>query len=123
MDLNPNGPRNGGLPKPPPEHFHSVEFVLQSPHPIYQFKLWRSEYNQVFLLVKDNSNLLRHLKVGNILPMKYHCETSAFETEVCDTQIEKIVNEENGRFRGHHRVELAIVPLAQHPMEQRLTVQ
>ena len=101
----------------PPEHFHSVEFVIQSPHPIYQFKLWRSECNQVFLLIKDNSKLLRHLKVGNILPMKYHCGESAFQTEVCDTQIENIVNEEQGRFRGHHRVELAIVPV-----ENRATV-
>lgn len=103
---------------PLPEHFHSVEFVLQSPHPIYQFKLWRSERNRAFLLIKDSSTLLKHLKVGNILPMKYHYDGSALDTEVCDTQIEKIVNEEQGRFRGHHRVELAIVPV-----EKSVTVQ
>lgn len=102
----------------PPEHFHSVEFVIQSPHPIYQFKLWRSECNQFFLLVKDSSTVLAQLKVGNILPMKYHCGETAMQTEVRDTQIESIINEEEGRFRGHHRVELAIVPI-----ENRAAVQ
>ena len=118
MGLNQCSLQESDYAKRPPEHFHSVEFVLQSPHPIYQFKLWRSDPDHVFLLVKDNSNLLRHLKVGNILPMKYHRGGSAFETEVCDTQIESIVNEQDGRFRGHHRVELAIIP-----EENRATVQ
>ncbi len=103
---------------PPPEHFHSVEFVIQSRHPIYQFKLWRSECNQVFLLIKDSSSLLNQLKVGNILPMKYHCGETAMQTEIRDTQIESIINEEEGRFRGHHRIGLAIVPI-----ENRATVQ
>ena len=111
MCVNQNSLHDGESPKRPPEHFHSVEFSLSSPRPIYQFKLWRTEPDHVFLLVKDNSILLKHLKVGNILPMKYHCGGSAFETSVCNTQIERITNERQGRFRGHHRVELAIVPL------------
>ena len=110
MDFSQNQRQKNRLRTSLPEHFHSVEFVVQSPHPIYQFKLWRSECNQVFLLIKDNSTLLRHLKVGNILPMTYHCCEAAMQTEVCNTQIENIVNEQEGRFRGHHRVELAIVP-------------
>lgn len=89
--------------------YHSVEFVLNSPHPIYQFKLWRTSGNGVFLLVKDNSKLLNQLKVGSILPMKYMSGNAIADAEVRDTQIKRIVNERQGRFQGHHRVELAVM--------------
>lgn len=96
---------------PPPFHsrYHSVEFVLDSPHPIYQFKLWRTSGNGVFLLIKDNSALLPQLKVGSILPMKYMSGNAVADSEVHDTQIKRIVNEHQGRFQGHHRVELTLV--------------
>jgi hypothetical protein len=93
----------------PPANCHSVEFVLDSPHPIYQFKLWRSECNCVFLLVKDSSEILPQLKIGSILPMKYLSCESLGPMEVRKTEIKNIINERKGRFEGHHRVELAIV--------------
>ena len=93
----------------PPTHCHSVEFALDSPHPIYQFKLWRSEYNCVFLLVKDNSELLPQLKIGSVVPMKYLSSDAMGAMEVRNTEIKNIVNERKGRFEGHHRVELAII--------------
>lgn len=93
----------------PPAHCHSVEFVLDAPHPIYQFKLWRSECNCVFLLVKDSSEILPQLKIGSILAMKYLSGESLGPMEVRKTEIKNIVNERKGRFEGHHRVELAIV--------------
>lgn len=93
----------------PPTHCHSVEFVLDAPHPIYQFKLWRSEYNCVFLLVKDSSEVLPQLKIGSVLPMKYLSGEPMAPMEIRKTEIKNIVNERKGRFEGHHRVELAIV--------------
>ncbi len=93
----------------PPAHCHSVEFVLDAPHPIYQFKLWRSECNCVFLLVKDSSEVLPQLKIGSILPMKYLSGEPLAPMEIRKTEIKNIINERKGRFEGHHRVELAIV--------------
>ena len=93
----------------PPAHSHSVEFVLDAPHPIYQYKLWRSECNRLFFLVKDSSQVLPQLKIGSILPMKYLSGESLGPAEICKTEIKNIFNERKGRFEGHHRVELAIV--------------
>jgi len=93
----------------PQTQYHSVEFALNSPFPIYQYKLWRTSGNGVFLLVKNDSTLLPRLKVGNIVPMKYLGGNSMRHVEIRDTQIKKIVNERKGRFQGHYRVELAIV--------------
>jgi hypothetical protein len=92
-----------------PMHYHSVEFALDPPFPIYQFKLWRAEQDRFFLLVKDNSALLPQLKEGRIVAMKYMSAKSRGRMDVRHTRIKRIVNEGNGRFQGHHRVELAIV--------------
>jgi len=102
----------------PPAHCHSVEFVLDAPHPIYQFKLWRSECNCVFLLVKNSSQVLPQLRIGSILPMKYlTCEPQE-PMEVRETEIKNIINERKGRFEGHYRVELAIVASQSDPAVQ-----
>jgi len=102
----------------PPAHCHSVEFVLDAPHPIYQFKLWRSEFNCLFLLVKNSSEVLPQLRIGSILPMKYlSCEPRE-PMEVRETEIKNIINERKGRFEGHYRVELAIVASQLEPAVQ-----
>lgn len=89
--------------------YHSVEVPMNELQMAYQFKLWRSDHNCMFLLVKDNSDILRQLKVGHILPMKYYGGNALAQTEIKRTQIQNIINEQQGRFRGHHRVELTII--------------
>ena len=90
--------------------FYSVEFPLGDVQPLYQFKLWRSDRNAFFLLAKETSNLVSHLKVGRIVPMKYYSENAMQTAEVHHTQITEIVKETQGRFSGHYRIELNIVP-------------
>ncbi len=63
-----------------------------------------------FLLVKDGSDLISQLKVGLIVPMKYYSENAMRTIEVRNTQIMEIVNETCGRFIGHFRIELDIIP-------------
>lgn len=89
--------------------YYSVEFTMNAQHPVYQFKLWHSDHNILFLLVKENSKLLPQIKVGHILPMKYYKDDSHHPTEVRKTQIREIVNETHGRFKGHYRIELEII--------------
>jgi hypothetical protein len=89
--------------------YHSVEFTLDATYPAYQFKLWHSESNSMFLLAKNNSGVLPQLKVGNVMPMKYYDACAAGKTEVHDTRIRQIVNETRGRFQGHCRIEIAMI--------------
>ena len=89
--------------------YHSVEVPMDELPLAYQFKLWRSNHNSMFLLVKENSDILQQLKVGNILAMKYYGSNALARSEIKKTQINNIINEQQGRFRGHHRVELTII--------------
>ena len=93
----------------PQPNFYSVEFPLNVTQPIYQFKLRQSRDNTFFLLVKNGSDLVSHLKVGHVMPMKYYCEDTKRSIEVHNTQIMEIVNETHGRYRGHFRIELDIM--------------
>ncbi len=89
--------------------FHSVEFALDTPQPLYQFRIWRSVHNKPFLLVKENSAVLSGLKVGHIIPMKFYSSEALRQAEIRSTQIRQIINEKQGRFQGHYRVEIDIL--------------
>jgi hypothetical protein len=107
-----------GKPIPLLPNFYSVEFAMDSPHPVYQFKLWHSGRDALFLLVKENSELLKQLKVGHVMPMKYYSDDSHQPTQVRKTQIRQIVSETHGRFQGHYRIELEILEKPSMPMMQ-----
>lgn len=107
MDPYPNSSVN--YQAHPFNDFHSVEVAMEKLPLTYQFKLWRSDHNSLFLLIKENSKILSQLKAGNILPLKYYSSNALSHSEVKRTQIEKIIDEKQGRFKGHHRVELTII--------------
>lgn len=89
--------------------YYSVEFALKAPYPVYQFKLRHSDSNTLFFLVKENASILSELKVGHIWPMRYYSDETLFETKVHKTQILNIIKEKKGRFRGHCRIQLAVI--------------
>ncbi len=93
-----------------PPNYHSVEFALDTSYPVYQFKLWHPDHDSMFLLAKRNSAVLPELKEGRIMPMKYYSDDAVHTVEVHNTRISKMVDETQGRFRGHCRIELSIVP-------------
>lgn len=93
----------------PQPNFHSVEFALNTSYPVYQFKLWHPDHDAMFLLAKRNSAVLPELKEGRVLPMKYYSDDAVGSVEIHNTRISKMVDETRGRFRGHWRIELAII--------------
>ncbi len=92
-----------------PPNYHSVEFALDNSYPVYQFKLWHPDPKSMFMLAKRNSAVLPVLKEGQVLPMKYYREDAVRHIEVHNTRIHRMTDETQGRFRGHWRIELAIV--------------
>jgi hypothetical protein len=89
--------------------FHSVEFLSPEIQVLYQFKLWNSESEPLFVLVKKESNIIGFLKTGNVFKMKYYSTDSACPTKYLPTQIEDITKEDQGRFKGHYLVRLSIL--------------
>ena len=90
--------------------FHSVEFLSPEIQILYQFKLWNSESEPLFVLVKKESDIIGFLKTGNVFKMKYYSSDSKCPTKYLPTQIEDITKEDQGRFKGHYLVRLSILP-------------
>jgi hypothetical protein len=78
--------------------------------PIYQFKLHpHSSLNGVYVLIKDNSKILKHLKSGKEVDMVYYPKKDDAPVEHFKTQILDITKKGQGPFKGHIQVELSIV--------------
>ena len=94
-----------------PAGFYSVEFAIDEPHPLYQFKIWRSESSPMFVVVKENSAVLPKLKAGSVLNMTYYSSDRHCPKTQIETRIGHISNEREGRFEGHCTIDL--VPVSQ----------
>ena len=87
--------------------YHSVEFSINSSFPLYQFKIWNSTSDPMFVLVKNHSNIMGYLEEGKKFNLKYYGSDSSYPTEYHDTQIEHIKQCDNGKFKGHYTVSLS----------------
>ncbi|MDX2512309.1 MAG: hypothetical protein QNK25_09705 [Desulfobacterales bacterium] len=89
-----------------PGGFYSVEFAVDEPHPLYQFKIWRSETSPMFVVVKENSAVLPKLKAGSVLNMTYYSSDAHCPKKQIKTRIGHITSERKGRFEGHCTIDL-----------------
>jgi hypothetical protein len=90
------------------EDFHSVELSLRALPIAYQFRIFHMDSDPMCFLVKDNSDILDQLKVGDTLDMKYYSSNSAVPCKSLATQISDITRKEQGRFKGHCLVGIEI---------------
>ena len=63
----------------------------------------------MFIVVKEDSNLLVQLKKGGIFKTRYYSTDALCPTVDLETQIKRIIKNENGRFKGHYQVGLDIL--------------
>ena len=89
-----------------PAGFYSVEFAIDQPHPLYQFKIWRNESSSMFVVVKENSAVLPKLKAGSILNMTYYSSDAQCPKKQMETRIGPISSAREGRFQGHCTIDL-----------------
>ena len=54
------------------ERYHSVEFNLGGAVPIYQFGLRDISENGACIMVKEDSAILEHIEVGQVLNLKFY---------------------------------------------------
>lgn len=91
------------------EKYHSVEFKLADPGACYQFKIWNMSSKGMCLLVREDSDVVKCLNVGDTLDMKYYTSDASSPPESLKTQIKHITKEDEGRFQGHYLVGLFIL--------------
>ena len=89
--------------------YYSVEFSIKGLNYIYQFKLRDISQKGMCIIVKENSPVLQHIKVDDLLDMKYYSVETADKTDTIITKIKHITKHAHGRFQGHSLVGLEIL--------------
>ena len=91
------------------DHFHSVEIAVKGLPYTYQFKIWDRSSKGVCVVVKEDSDFINYLKVGDIFDMKYYGEDPRAPAEHLKTEVRHITKDEEGRFKGHYLVGISIL--------------
>ena len=91
------------------DKYYSVEFSPNGKGPVYLFKLRDISLKGLCILVKENSAILKGLKVGDILNMEYNSLESSGFTEIFKTKIRYISKTYQGRFTEDYLVGLSII--------------
>lgn len=98
-----------------PEKYYSVQFSVKDLGYFYQFKIWDVSSSGMCILVGEDSSVVNHLHVGDIIKMQYYLSDSVGSTEEFETEISHITKNDQGRFKGHYLVGLAIMNSAIEP--------
>lgn len=91
------------------EQFQSVQFSVQGMPYRYQFKIRDVSSQGMCIMVRQDSNILPHLTVGDILEMEYRKIPSAAPGQTLQTHISHVTRQDLGRFKGHSLVGLKVV--------------
>lgn len=85
-----------------------VELAYSTPPFIYMFKIWNLSSKGTCIVVRDDSEVLKQVKVGDVLEMKYYKTDTSSPPEYLETEIKHITKDE-GRFKNHTLVGLQII--------------
>lgn len=77
--------------------------------PFYMFKIWNLSSRGTCIVVRDDSEVLKQVKIGDVLEMKYYKTDSSSQPERLETEIKHITKDEGGRFKNHTLVGLQIL--------------
>ena len=104
-----NPPERRSEPRSIIDRYYSVEFSIRDSAYVYQFKIWDISPKGICVLVKEDSDLLNHLKAGDILNLKYYTTDSSSPIKYLKTEIRHIRKDDKGRFKGLYLVGLSIL--------------
>jgi hypothetical protein len=76
--------------------------------PIYLFKLKDVSANGACFMVKEGSEILKHLNVGQMLNMRYHAEDETEPSEVFRSEIKHITKALEKPYKGHYLIGIII---------------
>jgi hypothetical protein len=91
------------------DKYYSVELSVPGAEFVYQFRIWNLSEHGLCVLVKDDSDLLKHLTVGSVLEMQYYPFDEKRSATSLKTEIKHITKQEEGRFSGHTLVGLLVL--------------
>jgi hypothetical protein len=90
------------------DQLESVEVSVDGVEHAHQFRIWNTEPSSMFVVVKQTCQILDRLKVGDTMIMTYHTKDTFCPTRTMPTRIRHITRENEGPFKGHCLVGLAV---------------
>lgn len=91
------------------DHYTVVEFSVGELAHLYQFKIRDLSESGIGVLVKEGSEVLKHLRVGDILNMTYYRGDEMGQPEHLETEIKHITKDDQGKFKSNYVVGLSIL--------------
>ena len=91
------------------DKYFSVEFSKKGLDSLYHFKIWNISSKGMCIVVRQDSDTINHLSVGDILDMKYYPVDESSPAEYSKTEITHITKDDQGRFKGHYLIGLSIL--------------
>ena len=91
------------------DRYYSVQFSVKDLAYIFQFKIRDVSEQGLCILVDEKSEVLKHLKPGDVIEMKYYLSESMGITEAFKTEIRHVTKDADNRFKGHYQVGLLIL--------------
>jgi len=96
-------------PRSVSNRYFSVEFSISGAYSSYQFKLRNISDGGLCILVKEGSDVLKKVSVGDVLNMKFYIVDEPNTAEVAKTEIKHITQGEPGRYEGRYLIGLSIL--------------
>jgi len=90
------------------EQKQNVEFKLPG-LPIYLFKVKDTSPNGICFLVKEDSDILNHIEVGQILNLRCYIEDRTEPSEIFISEIKHITSADKHPYQGHHLIGLKVL--------------
>lgn len=87
----------------------SVEFIPDNTPMAYHFKLKNLSSKGFGIMVRKDSKVLNHIKVGDVLNMRYYPDEAIASPVPHQTKIVHISEPESGKHEGHMLIGLLIL--------------
>ena len=100
------------------ERMQNLELKLPN-LPIYVFKVKDTSPNGICLLVKEDSDILNHIRVGQILNLRCYSEDKSEPSEIFISEIKHITKADKHPYQSHHLVGLMVL---EKQNQSRLTI-
>jgi len=91
------------------DKFYSLEFSVKELAYVFQFRIWNISEKGMCILVREDSALIEHIKVGDTFKMKYYQADPLGPAEHLETEVRHITKDDHGRFKGHFLLGLMIL--------------
>jgi hypothetical protein len=90
------------------EKMQSLELKLPN-LPIYVFKVKDTSPNGICLLIKEDSDIWNHIRVGQILNLKCYSEDKSEPSEIFISEIKHITKADKHPYQSHNLVGLVVM--------------